>query len=111
MTAIVRRDAPAPGSQPEPGAAFLEVIETARRFVAAHDEAAASSAAAAPSPLTFAEGVERDALAFRLERAARELRRAVRAMDAAPSRTAPAPAGQAMRSVRERDARGHDESA
>jgi hypothetical protein len=111
MTAFVRRDAPAPGFQPEPGAAFLEVIETARRFVAAHDEAAAASAAAAPSPLTFAEGVERDALAFRLERAARELRRAVRAMDAAPSQMAPAPAGQAMRARRESDAGGCDESA
>lgn len=89
MTATATPDAPPSRPQSQPEAVLLRVVETARRFVAVHEQAAALSALAAPPPLTFAEGVERDRLAFRLERAARELREALRAVDGPSATTVP----------------------
>ncbi|MBX6376169.1 MAG: hypothetical protein IRZ13_18320 [Acetobacteraceae bacterium] len=82
MTESARRDAPPPDSLSRQEAALQRVVEAARRLVAMRDQAAALSAQAPPPPLTFAEGVERDLLAFRLEHAACELREALRALDA-----------------------------
>jgi hypothetical protein len=87
MTTSATRGTPPSGPRAQPEAAVRRLVESVRRFVAVHEQAAAPSALAA-APLTFAEGVERDLLAFRLERAARELREALRVMDAAAARSA-----------------------
>ncbi|MBW8268010.1 hypothetical protein [Caldovatus aquaticus] len=86
-------DATSPAPRPLSAAALLRIVETARRFVALQEQAAALSALSAPPPLTFAEGVERDLLAFRLERAARELCEALRAVDGVPPAAAAPQAG------------------
>jgi hypothetical protein len=57
--------------------ALLKVLDSARRFIAFHERAAAIAAGKIPPPRTLAEAIDRDFLAFDLERAARELREAV----------------------------------
>jgi hypothetical protein len=63
---------------------LLRVLEAARRLVAVHEQAAAAAlqGALATPPLGFADGIERDCLAFQLERAARAWREAVRDVEA-----------------------------
>lgn len=82
MTALARRDASPPDPLSRQDTALQRVVEAARRLIAIRDQAAALSAQAPPPPLTFAEGIERDLLAFRLEHAACQLREALRALDA-----------------------------
>jgi hypothetical protein len=68
---------------------LLRVLEAARRLVAAHERAAvALQGALATPPLGFADGIERDCLAFQIERAARALHEAVRAVEAGAAGTA-----------------------
>jgi hypothetical protein len=76
---------------------LLRGLEAARRLVAIHEQAVALQGALATPPLGFADGIERDCLAFQLERAARALREAVRAAEAGA-------AGAVMRGPRRADA-------
>jgi hypothetical protein len=74
---------------------LLRVLDAARRLVAVHEQATvALQGVLATPPLGFADGIERDCLAFQLERAARALREAVRA----------GAAGAVMRGPRRADA-------